>query len=68
MSSERSDREEDFLVLNAEPGDYRVTLNLIMSVSTSTNVSFEKLAREFSKRMSDKAATILVAPEEKKAP
>jgi hypothetical protein len=68
MSSERSDREQDEYVLKAERGDDCVTLNLIASISTSTNVSFEKLAQEFSERISDKAATILVAQEEKKAP
>ena len=68
MTSERSDREENQYVLKAERGDDCVTLNLITSVSTSTNVSFEKLAQEFSKRISGRAATILVAQEETKAP
>lgn len=68
-ADERKEREPVLYVLNAEPGENRVTLNLITSISTSANATFDKLAEGFRKRISEKAAEIFVpANEDKKAP
>ena len=42
-SNDEKDREPTHYVLKAQSGSYRVTLNLVTSVSTSANASFEKL-------------------------
>jgi len=75
MADKGKERERAHYVLNAEPGAVRiamnpVTLDLVTSVSTSANASFDKMTVEFQKRISDKAATIFVPvpAEEKKAP
>ncbi len=57
-SKEKQSQEPVHHVLEAEPGDFRVTLNLITAISTTANASFDKLVGEFSKRISDKAATV----------
>jgi hypothetical protein len=40
------------------PKRYEVTVNLVTSVSTTANVSFDKAVSVFAKRISDKAAEV----------
>lgn len=56
MASEKD--EPAHYVLNAAPGKYEVTINLVNAVSTTSNASFDKFVVEFTKRISDKAAEV----------
>jgi hypothetical protein len=57
MTSEQ-DKELHHYVMKIEPGKYEVTVNLVTSVSTTANASFDKFVGVFTKRISDKAAEV----------
>jgi len=57
MASEQN-KEPLHYILNAEPGKYEVTVNLVTSVSTTANASFDKFVSVFTRRISDKAAEV----------
>jgi hypothetical protein len=66
--AEPVDRGPTLYVLTGAPGDIGSTLGLVTSISTTANATFDKLVGEFSKRISDKAADILVSTKDQKAP